>query len=128
MTKPTKQRLLKIASFACVLHCIIAPFLVIGAPLLGHIFENLWVELSILILSFACGMAIIYNGYCNHKKKHASILFIIGATFWGLNALLEKLTEMHLHFELLIIGAIFVLISFKVNHDHSKNCCTHHHH
>ena len=127
MTKSTKQRLMKLASFACVLHCIIAPFLVISAPVLGHLFENVWIELSVLIISIGCGMAIIYNGYCTHKKKHAAVLFVIGAIFWGINTLLEKLTDMHLHFELLIVGAIFVLISYKVNHDHSKTCCTHDH-
>lgn len=128
MTESTKKRIITLASFACVLHCIIAPFLVLAAPMIGHFFENLLVEITVLLVSIACGIAIIYNGYCNHKKKHSLILFIIGAVFWGLNTLTEHLTHQDLHAELLLIGTILVLLAYRINHKHKKDCCSSEHH
>ena len=68
MNPSTKDKLTKLASFTCVLHCIIAPFIVMAAPTIGHAFENIWIELGALIASIGFGIAIIYNGYCTHKK------------------------------------------------------------
>ena len=121
MSESTKSKLITFASFTCVIHCIIAPFLVMAAPMLGHIFENIFIEIAVLVVSIACGIAIIYNGYCTHKKKHSIILFLIGASFWGLNTLLEAVTNMHLHSELLIIGTILVLIAYRINHNQKRN-------
>jgi len=128
MTESTKEKLITIASFTCVLHCIIVPFLVMGAPLLGNFFENIFVELGILLFSIACGIAIIYNGYCKHKKKHAGIIFLIGISFWGMHTLIELLTHWHLDIELLTAGTILVLIAYRINHKQTKSCCTTHHH
>lgn len=128
MTESTKNKLMTFASFTCIIHCILAPFIVMAAPMIGHMFKNILIEVSLLIISIACGIAIIYNGYCNHKKKHSLILFIIGAAFWGLNSLLEHLTNTHLHSELLMIGTILVLIAYRINHKHKKKCCSSNHH
>ena len=124
MTKSTKKQLMAIASFACVLHCIIAPFLVISAPMIGHLFDNMLVEIFVLIFSISCGIAIVYNGYCNHKKKHSMILFFIGALFWGINSLIEEIAHTEVHAPLLIIGTILVLLAYRINHNHKKNCCS----
>jgi hypothetical protein len=123
----TKTTLTKIVSMACVLHCLVAPFLMVAAPAIGHAFELPVVKLGVFIISIFCGISIIYTGYCTHKKKHSAILFAIGALFWTINALFEAYSLLHMHIELLIIGSIFVAISYKINHKHSK-CCTHPHH
>jgi len=124
MNPKTKDNLTKLASFTCVLHCIVAPFIVMAAPTIGHAFENIWIELGALIASIGFGIAIIYNGYCTHKKKHASILFGIGALFWSTNLLIETLTNWHAHIELLVVGTLFISVSYKINHTHSSHCCT----
>ena len=126
MTELTKEKITKIASLACVLHCLIAPIIIISAPTLGHAFHNPAIEIGIFVTSIIFGISVIYNGYCNHKKKHAGILFFFGACFWVANAAAELIFHTHFHFELLIIGTILVLISYKINHDHSKPCCTKH--
>ncbi|MEK9728270.1 MAG: MerC domain-containing protein [Candidatus Margulisiibacteriota bacterium] len=128
MTELTKQKITKIASFACVLHCLIAPIFIILAPTIGHTFHNPIIEMGIFLISILFGLSIIYSGYCNHKKKHAAILFFFGACFWLANSIAELVFKTHFHFELLIIGTILVLVSYKVNHDQKKTCCTNHHH
>jgi hypothetical protein len=125
MTESNKKKLTKIASFACVLHCLIAPMLVIISPSLGHLFHNPIIETSIFLISLVFGMAIIYNGYCTHKKYHAALLFFIGACFWLANTIMELFFHAHFHIEFLLIGALFVLVSYKINHDHRNPCCTH---
>ena len=75
MSESTKSKLITFASFTCVIHCIIAPFLVMAAPMLGHIFENIFIEIAVLVVSIACGIAIIYNGYCTQKKALHYIIF-----------------------------------------------------
>ena len=124
MNPLTKKKLTKIASFTCVLHCIIAPFIVMAAPTLGHALENIWLELIALIVSLGFGIGIIYSGYCTHKKKHAAILFAIGAFFWLINLAIETITHHHIELELLAIGTIFILISYRINHTHDNECCT----
>ena len=128
MTQSTKLNLTKIASLACVVHCILAPFLVMAAPLFGHVFHNPFMEFGIVIFSILSGIAIIYSGYCNHKKKHAAIVFFVGVSFWIANAILETIYQTHFHLELLSLGTLFVLIAYKINHDQAKPCCTDHHH
>lgn len=128
MGDSTKNKWMTFVSFTCVIHCVVAPFLVMATPMLGHIFENIFIEIAVLLVSIACGIGIIYNGYCTHKKKHAIILFFLGASFWGLNTLLEAVTNMHLHSELLIIGTILVLVAYRINHKHKKKCCSSDHH
>ncbi len=123
MSKSTKNKLMTFASFACVLHCILAPFIVMAAPMLGHLFENIFVEIALLIISITCGIMIVYNGYCTHKRKHSAILFIIGVSFWGINTIIELMTDLHINLELLIIGTIIVLIAYKINHNDLKKCC-----
>ena len=122
----TKHKLAAIGSFACIVHCIGLPFLVMASPLVGHILENIWIELGVLAFSILCGVFIIYQGYCNHKKKHAAVLFALGACFWLANTAIELYIDAHLHFELLIVGTIFILIAYRVNHRQSKTCCDHH--
>jgi TRAP-type uncharacterized transport system fused permease subunit len=125
----SKSRFLTVTSFACALHCLIAPFLIIVAPSIGSFFHNTFIEFAILGLSILTGTIIIYKGYCTHKKKHAASLFIIGIGVWLLHALWEYLFDYHGHAIFLIIGTIFILISYQINHRHmAPPCCTHHHH
>lgn len=121
--KIEKQHIISIASFACVLHCIITPLVILIAPILGNYINNSVVEISVLIISIGLGIYNIYFGYCLHQKKHIFTLFLIGALFWICHYVFE-------HYNLsgglgmLVLGTCLVLISYRVNHRYLKCCST----
>ena len=71
MNPLTKKKLTKIASFTCVLHCIIAPFIVMAAPTLGHAPENIWLELIALIVSLGLesGLSIVVIALTKNMRQ-----------------------------------------------------------
>ena len=110
------------ASMACIIHCLLTPILVIGTPFIGHMLENIWVELGLLGVSILCGAIIIYNGYCTHKKTHTIILFILGFILWSTHLISEHTMNLSADFILLILGASFIVVSYYINHRMLK-CC-----
>jgi hypothetical protein len=111
-----------IASLTCVVHCIIAPFIVIFSPLIGSIFHSHIVEILFLAVSLGCGFFVISKGYCLHKRKHIVFLYILGAIFWILHFLLN---HYHVHPSksiFLLLGSLFVIGSYYFNHKLLK-CC-----
>lgn len=121
MSKEEKLKLIQFTSFACVIHCVITPILILVAPFLGHLFENIIVEFGLLILSIICGIFIVYNGYGMHRKKYCIILFSFGALLWILHSLFEikDIFDAKIYFT---IGTFIVLISYYFNHRLIKSC------
>ena len=114
-----QSMLMMVASFACVIHCVCLPILIVSAPLLGGFLENEWIERFLLIGSIFIGTMITYQGYLNHKKIGASLVFTAGALLWVLHAIFEhrgvedgKLS--------LYIGTVFVLVSYIVSHQQRR--------
>ena len=114
-----QSMLMMVASFSCVIHCVCLPILIVSAPLLGGFLENEWIEFCLLIGSIFIGAMIIYQGYLNHKKMGASLVFIAGALLWILHAIFEhrgvedgKLS--------LYIGTVFVLVSYILSHQQRR--------
>ncbi len=122
MTKKKYSKLAQIASMTCVIHCLGAPFIVLFLPIIGGHLHNMFLELGLLIASIGCGIFIIYTGYCKHKKKHASVLFVFGVVFWILHVALEQIHLEKYTTLVLIIGTLFILGSYYINH-RSKKCC-----
>ena len=115
---------LHLASVACVIHCIVTPFLIVVTPFLSRVFQNMLVELSLLIVSILCGTLIIYSGYCKHKKVHSCLLFSMGAILWMIHSYTSCRSCLHqisdsLYF---LLGTGLVLISYYTNH-HFLKCC-----
>jgi len=118
-----KHKAAHFGSLACVIHCVLTPFIIIISPFIGHYFENILVEISLLIVSILCGVFVIYSGYCTHKKKHCILLFSMGAFLWAIHSLFEfkEIFGAKLYFTL---GTILVLISYYINHRLIKCCPT----
>ena len=114
MSKKTTNYM-HIASMACVVHCILTPFLIVFAPFIGHYFENLFLEISLLTFSILCGVFIVYKGYRNHKKQHCMILFSLGAALWIVHTVFElkDIFGAKLYF---LLGTILVIMSYFLNH------------
>tara|TARA_A100001015_G_C15039534_1_gene738676 strand:- start:405 stop:788 length:384 start_codon:yes stop_codon:yes gene_type:complete len=109
------KKLVYVGSLLCVIHCILTLFIITAAPFLGHYLDNSFVEISLLLLSIMFGLFIVYNGYCQHKKKHGLILFFFGALLWVLHSLFEfkELVGTKVY---LVFGTIFVLLAGVINH------------
>ena len=116
-----KTLFVKIASFSCVLHCIFAPLLITTAPFLSNIFKNEFTEAAMLVTSIGLGSYIIYSGYCVHKKKQSIKFFILGSSLWIIHSLLEHLNKSGGEY-LILIGTVFVLTSYMINHRQSERC------
>ncbi len=122
-TKTSLGKVAYAASFTCMVHCILTPFIVLLAPFFGHSSSHIWIEFLLLIGSILAGTYIIYSGYCTHKKEHTLYLFAFGVLFWILNLVAEAFHIHNAEYVLLFIGSIFVLLSYRINHKYLK-CCT----
>jgi uncharacterized membrane protein YfcA len=67
------------ASFACALHCVLLPLLMTTFTLFGvEIIENIYLELSTIVVSMSVGGWAIYKGYKKHHHR-LSLVLIFGA-------------------------------------------------
>ena len=114
-----------IISLTCMVHCLIAPLVIVIAPAISESFHNIYFEIFLLFFSIACGIYIIHNGVCSHKKKHTWFIFSAGAFLWCLNIILDHTEFLGSEFTLLILGSLFVLLSYYINHRYLK-CCSGH--
>ena len=126
-----RLRFAQLSSLACAVHCVAAPFVVIFFPFIGDFFHNVFIEIGILLFSISFGIAIIYAGFCQHKKMHSLLLFAIGALFWTLHLLTAHLHLLDINTSFLLIsGSLFVLGSYYFNHRDLKccpsRCCSDH--
>ncbi|MBT6120635.1 MerC domain-containing protein [bacterium] len=124
--KKKPSRFAYIVSFACAVHCLSTPLVVIFLPFLGHIFHNHFIEIGLLAFSIMVGIWIIYNGYCHHKKQHSVVLFSTGVSFWLIHIFSDLLHSHSSDTVFVIAGALFVVGSYYLNHKFLK-CCDHNH-
>jgi len=115
----------QIMSLACALHCIVTPLLIVGAPLMGSMMHNPIIEITLLLVSILCGVLVIHNGYCKHKKRHTILLFAIGVSLWILHSVVDHIGVGGLELYFLIAGTSFVIGSYYFNHRLLK-CCPKH--
>ena len=114
-----------VASMACMAHCLLLPLLVVILPSVSRMFHNPILEWSLLLTSITCGDIIIKRGYCQHKKAHSLYIFGFGTALWLLHTLMHDASWI-LSTSMLGIGAVFVGISYFVNHK-LLHCCQGHH-
>ena len=111
-----------LASFACVIHCVLTPILVIYTPLLGNFFHNHFLEVGLFIFSILIGTLTIRNGYCKHKQRFSIILYSVGSLFWIAHLMSELLFHSHVSFPFLTLGTLFIIWSYFINHRDLKKC------
>ena len=123
--KPLKpNQFLTLASFMCLIHCILMPILIPFIPTIGHYFESHLLEYVLLTISMLFGYWIIQTGYSLHKQKKMIVLYAIGCICWIAHTIIERLHLEGAHI-LLYIGSAFVLAAYLNNHSHLKQCCKH---
>ena len=118
-------------SFACVIHCLCMPLMLLFFPLLGASCLDPAIEFTLVSVSILCGLWVIQNGYCVHKKRHAFILFTCGAILWLSHAFLEAF-HIHTDATLIVLGSLLVILSYITNHRLLQccptTCCSGHSH
>lgn len=79
------------ASALCAIHCAAIPLLLSMTSFAGLQFlDNIWIEYTIIILSFFIASNALIHGYRRHHKKwFALIIAIVGFTLIGFGQVLE---------------------------------------
>ena len=114
------QSVATIGSFACLIHCLITPFILVFAPSLGSLFTNHTIEIGLLIGAIICGTFVVVKGYCTHKKIHCILLFALGALTWLSHIILHDILHFSSELPFIISGSVFVATSYYINHVHTK--------
>jgi hypothetical protein len=108
------------ASVLCAVHCVLLPMLVSTLPLFGiEILENIWLEISTIMLSALAGGWAIWNGY---KKFHRSSKWV----WWFCMGFMSMLAGNFLQVEwqemlMKSAGAIGIVIAHIGNLRYSKH-------
>ena len=66
-------------SVICMIHCLAIPiFLIFGFESLLSLFDQEWLELSIICFALAIGLISFLGGFLKHRHHHVVVLFIAG--------------------------------------------------
>ncbi len=66
------------ASFACVIHCLVAPFLLLLLPTLGSVWADPWVHWVLAALVLPLALLVIYRGYRRHGRRWVIVAALCG--------------------------------------------------
>lgn len=66
------------ASFACVVHCLVAPFLLLLLPTLGSVWADPRVHWVLAMLVLPLALLVIYRGYRRHGKRWVMVAAVCG--------------------------------------------------
>lgn len=115
-----------VTSFACALHCAIAPLVIGILPLFGaSLFSNPRTEWIFVATSFSVGLSSLVPAYLRkHKRARPIVFFVIGLGLI-LTARLA-LDEFRAELPFVTFGAIFVIISHVLNRKLCRLCVTCH--
>jgi len=67
-----------LASFACLLHCLIAPLILLLLPTLGSAWSNSWVHVAFAILVLPLGLTVVVRGALKKNRIWMAVLGVIG--------------------------------------------------
>lgn len=96
------------ASFLCVLHCLVTPFLITALPVLAATEHQTHSVFAIFILLF--GLLAFIPGYRQHQKKSIPALGIMGASMIILAAELPEIANTEaIETGLVVIGGITLI-------------------
>ncbi|MFI4861407.1 MAG: MerC domain-containing protein [Phycisphaerales bacterium JB063] len=66
------------ASFACVIHCLVAPFLLLLLPTVGSVWADPWVHWVLAVFVLPLALLVIYRGYRRHGKRWVFAAALLG--------------------------------------------------
>lgn len=107
------------ASMLCAIHCAALPFLLAMAPLAGLQFlDNLWIEYSIILLSFLIASNALVRGYRRHH--HKSWALVTATVGFILIALGHTLGSEQVEIFFTPIGGVLIAIAHLINWKHIR--------
>lgn len=109
----------------CAIHCVVTPFLALGLPVFGEVFEQPWVHILMAVFIVPIGLFAFYSGYLHHRKKPLVAMGLVGLGLIGVG-LLSPLSRIDFlgHDAVTIVGSIFLIIAHVLNR---RACLCHRH-
>ncbi len=93
-------------SLVCMIHCLLVPFLlIIGFDSLMHLFDQEWIEITLLSSSLIIGSFSFIKGYVLHRQHFVPVLFLSGFLLL-VNG--EAVSSLGLAISLSVIGALII--------------------
>lgn len=100
------------ASFLCVLHCLVTPFLVTALPVLAATEHETHSVFAIIIL--LVGMLAFIPGYIKHKQKYIPVIGIMGISMISLAAILPEMENAEMIETGLVVAGGITLITAHI--------------
>jgi len=108
-----------VASIACAVHCAALPLVITALPLLGLEFlANLWIEVSMIVLSLIVGILSLRLSYPKHKKVVPILVLIIGFLLIATGHLIFEQLEA----VIVPLGGFTIAAAHLINWKHSRSC------
>ncbi len=108
-----------IASIVCAIHCILLPIFFSTLPLMGlELIENVWIELSSILVTLIVGGKAIYKGYISHHRNILIVfLFLHGIVIFLISDFIPAQVNQVL---IKLLGAICIIAAHIYNWNASK--------
>ncbi|MEM7297266.1 MAG: MerC domain-containing protein [Bacteroidota bacterium] len=101
------------ASAICMLHCLSIPILLLfGLDAVLIVVDQEWIELLIIILTFAIGVTSFLSGFITHKQHFIPVLFVAGFLLI-VNG--EAVSHLWVSLLLSVAGAIIIIYAHVQN-------------
>jgi hypothetical protein len=106
-----------VISFACIVHCLFFPALLILLPTLLNSINNEFVHIILLVFIYPISTYAIYSGFKKHHNKALLAQGLLGILILTLALFLHKISLLGLELEAIftIFGALLLV------HAHFKN-------
>ncbi len=105
----------------CAIHCLITPVIMVSLPLLGvKLFENHFIEMVLVVISFAVAMSAVVNSYLKvHKNFNVILTTLSGFALIATSHILHGET---LEVILSVTGSLLIIIGLFYNQTLIKTC------
>ena len=101
------------ASVACLVHCLIVPFLlIIGFDVTLYSLDQEWIEMGFIFSSLLIGIYAFIKGFLSHRQHFVPVLFLAGFLLL-VNG--EKVANTLLAVILSVIGALIIVYAHFQN-------------
>lgn len=112
-------------SSLCAIHCLVTPLLIMTLPVLGEVFEQEWVHISMALFVVPVGLFAFWSGYKHHRQPKVFGLGVLGLLMvGGASVAPHSWVEFFGNDLVTIFGSIFLIIAHILNR---RACLCHRH-
>ncbi|WII70867.1 MerC domain-containing protein [Bdellovibrio sp. 22V] len=112
-------------SSLCAIHCLATPLLVLTLPVMGEVFEQEWMHLTMALFVVPVGLFAFWSGYKHHKQVKVFALGVLGLLMVGGASLApHSWVELFEYDVVTILGSISLITAHVLNR---RACLCHKH-